>query len=193
MISRSSWRIVESIWDNSHPPAPITGFRHLPTHLLGQQVCLSKHSLVSCQEKNLVIVCLVIQEGLPTPATGWQPKCSYTFKIPSRKEHIGTALSYLVSVVTWDLLTPVSAPSSSEAALSTSLLCTVALSTGCQCWQNSQCRHSSFQIDCASHTHLQGCTTAAALRQHEADSITLTESFFICSADTAFVLPRGSF
>lgn len=98
-------------------------------------------------------MCLVIQEGLPTPATGWQPKRSYTFKIPSRKEHIGRALSYLVSVVTWDLSIPVSAPSSSEAALSTSLLCTVAPSTGCQCWQNSsQCRHSCFQIDCASHT-----------------------------------------
>lgn len=59
---------------------------------------------------------------------------------------------------------PVSAPSSSKAALSTRLPCTVAPSTGCQCWQNnSQSRYSYFQIYCASHAHLQGCNMGTAL------------------------------
>lgn len=63
-IRRSSWRIAGSIWDNSRAPAPVTGFKYPRTHPLGQQVCLSKHSLVFCQEVNAVIAHL-IQEGLP--------------------------------------------------------------------------------------------------------------------------------
>lgn len=92
MIRRSSWRIAGSIWGNSYSPAPVTSFKYLRTHLLGQQVCLSKHSLVFCQEWNLVIVHL-IQEGLLTPAAGWHS--SYTFTIPTRREYTGRALSCL--------------------------------------------------------------------------------------------------